>query len=170
MNRARALPSRGAERSEGTQSADPGGGRCRTLFAVHMAPESSPCSGLSAPGGAQAAASPSIARRLHPPGLPQVLMGGRPGLPGVLPVLVGSHKSPALQRALPDPQAPCCRFLPALNTKFYSFSERTGRVSIFCAGGAKVSNKQMCPRSSSLISPALCAAQTGNTYTRPVQL
>lgn len=65
--------------------------------------------------------------------------------------------------AQPDLHAPCCRVFPALNPKFYSFSERTRKVNIFSAGGAKVPNKQMCPRSSFLMAPALSAAQTSNT-------
>lgn len=142
-----------------------------------MAPESTHCSGSSAPGRAQAAASPLIAWGLDPPGLgrsvPQVLMGGRPGLPGCCLCWWDHTNSPLTNSLLsrgaqPDLHAPCCRFLPALSPKFYFFSEWTRRVNTFCVGGAKVPNKQMYPRSSSLTAPALSAAPTSNTYTCPV--
>lgn len=127
-----------------------------------------PLLGDLAPGCAGAAASPLIGCSLDPLGLgrsvPQVLMGGRPGLPGVLPVLVGLHKFTALRRGTARPVRSLLQVLPALNPKFYSFSEGTGR--------SKVPNKHTCPRSSSLIVSALGAAQTSNTSncTQHVQL
>lgn len=54
-----------------------------------------------------------------------------------------------------------------LTQNFIPF-QRTGRINIFCVGGAKVPNKYMCSRSSSLTAPALGAAQTSNTYMCPV--
>lgn len=99
---------------------------------------------------------------------PQVIMGGRPGLLGCC-LCWWDHRNSLLSKgAQPDLHAPCCRFLPAISPQFYSFSEWTGRVNTFCVGGAKVPNKHMCPRSSSLIAPALSAAPTSNTYTCPV--
>lgn len=84
-------------------------------------------------------------------------MGGRPGLPGCC-LCWWDHTNSLLTNSLlsrgaqPDLHAPCCRFLPALSPKFYFFSEWTRRVNTFCVGGAKVPNKQMYPRSSSLLS------------------
>lgn len=170
LNRVRALPSSGEERWEGAQSAERGAGKCRTLFAVHMAPGSPHCRSW-APGRAQAAASPFTAWACtqRAPQAPTTGAHGREaGAPGCCLCCWGGTNSLLSRGAQPNLHGPCCGFLPALNPKCYSFSEGTGRVNTFCVGGAKVPDKRVCPRSSSRIAPALSAAQSSNTHTCPV--
>lgn len=127
------------------QSADPSVWKCCTLFAVHMAPESTHCLGISAPGCAQAATSPIIGWTLDPEGLA--------GATGVNGREAGAARGTACAGGIA--QIPCspkghsltfmllaADFSLLLTQSFIPFQGGQGG-SIFCVGGAKVPNKHV---------------------------
>lgn len=148
------------------QSADPSVWKCCTLFAVHMAPESTHCLGISAPGCAQAATSPIIGWTLDPAGLA--------GATGVNGREAGAARGTACAGGIA--QIPCspkghsltfmllaADFSLLLTQSFIPFQGgQGGSISFVLVVPRSPTNT--CSRSSSLIAPALGAAQTSNTY------